>query len=214
MLFMTHEHDGEDGHTRHESTVSEDVHLARAAQNGDSGAFSKLMRKYERLVYRTAFFAAGNTEDAEDLTQEIFLKMWHGLPSFQGNSRFLTWFLRIVRNACADHLRKKQRTVQTQPLLLSEEEQGDMPHREPEDLSADADPHAVYSRKERAAMVRDAMSQLSEEHRIMIVMRDMEGASYETIAAALGIEVGTVKSRLSRARAQLKALLSAQGIFD
>ena len=92
-------------------TTDEDAQLAARASSGDQRAFEKLIRKYERMIYRTAFYTAGNTEDAADLTQEIFLKLWHGLPDFRGNSRFLTWLIRIARNTCADYVRKKQRTL-------------------------------------------------------------------------------------------------------
>ncbi len=214
MLFMTLGGDKAERGSLQEDCGDEDTALARAARGGDAHAFEMLIRKYEKFVYRTAYYTAGNAEDAADLTQEILLKVWHGLPSYQGNSRFLTWLVRIARNTCCDYVRKQQRTPQTQPLELLSEREDHAPHTEIHDPSPDADPHGVYSRRENADLIRDAMAQLSQEHRMMIVMRDIDGKSYETIAAALGMDVGTVKSRLSRARAGLRRLLSDMGFFE
>ena len=190
-----------------------DAALVRAAIGGDGAAFETLIRRYEKFVYRTAYYSAGNAEDAADLTQEILLKVWHGLPSFRGQGRFFPWLARIVRNACCDHVRRQRRSVQTQPLELSVGDEDDAPS-EVRDMSPDADPTGVLHRRENAALIRDAMLQLSEEHRMMIIMRDLDGESYETIAAALGLEVGTVKSRLFRAREKLRGLLADKGFFE
>lgn len=213
MLFMTHRDDNDGRGAKRDDGIDEDTLLVRAAQSGDIRAFEKLIRRYERLVYRTAFYAVGNEEDAADLTQEILLKLWHGLPHFQGNARFLTWFAKIMRNTCYDFLRKKRRSHPTQSLDMPSGQDADTPHPEIQDASSDADPHEVLCRRECASVVRAAMQKLSEEHRTVILLRDIEGASYETIAGMLGLEVGTVKSRLSRARAHLKSILRAEDFF-
>lgn len=205
MLFLT---------LRDDRTGDEDAALVRAARGGDDRAFETLIRKYERLIYRIAYTTARDAEDAADLTQEILLRVWHGLSSYHGDARFLTWLVRIARNTCCDYVRKQQRTPVTQPLELMRDAEEDAPHGELHDPAPDADPHAVYSRQERQTMLRDAMARLSEEHRMMIVMRDINGDTYETIAAALGLETGTVKSRLSRARARLRELLTDAGFFE
>ncbi len=192
----------------------EDDALVRAARGGDDRAFETLIGKYEKRIYRIAYFSVGNAEDAADLTQEILLKVWHGLPHYHGDARFGTWLVRIARNACCDYARKKQRMPQTQPLDLMADAEEEIPHRDVPDTAPDADPHAVYSRREDRVQVHAAMAQLSEEHRMMIVMRDINGDTYERIAAALGLEVGTVKSRLSRARARLRQLLAESGFFE
>lgn len=213
MLFMTR--DGDDAPEQQRAVgPDEDTRLARAAADGDTHAFEQLIRKYERLVYRTAFYTAGNAADAEDLTQEILLKLWHGLSEFRGEARFLTWLLRIARNTCADHLRKKQRSVQTEPLSYPSETEENSAPQEPVDTAPERDPHTAAAGRENAQILRRAMAQLSEEHRMLIILRDVEGTSYERMAAVLGLEIGTVKSRLFRARAQLKEYLSALGIFD
>ena len=187
----------------------EDLVFVRAAARGDTDAFSHLVSKYERIVYRTAYSIVGNAEDAADLSQEIFLRIWHGLPSFRADARFSTWLLRIARNVCADSLRKQQRTAPTEPLILVQDEE-EMPY-DPPDLSPDADPHAVYEMKETAADVRAALRSMSEEHRMLLLMRDADGMSYEEISSCLGLETGTVKSRLYRAREQLRQALRNMG---
>jgi len=214
MLFFTLGRDDANGKARQEDSDEADAALVRAARGGDGHAFETLIRKYEKFVYRTAYYACGNEEDAADLTQEILLKIWHGLPSYQGNSRFLTWLVRVARNTCCDYVRKQQRSLPTQPLDILAGADDDAPRTEVHDPSPDADPHGVYTRRENTERIRDAMTRLSEEHRMMIVMRDINGDSYETIAAALGLEVGTVKSRLSRARKRLRDLLADMGFFE
>ena len=187
----------------------EDSTLARAAAAGDKAAFEQLIRKYERFVFRTAFYVTGNTEDASDLSQEILLKVWHGLPSFRGDAKFFTWLVRIAKNASADYMRKISRTPKTESLSAPPEDPDDAPPPDP-----DADPHNACTRREQAALLHAAMRTLSEEHRTIVQLRDMEGYSYEALARMLGVEIGTVKSRLHRAREQLRAYLSAHGFFE
>ena len=214
MLFMTQKDTDGERNTHQEEDCREDAALVSAACAGDGHAFEKLVRKYEKFVYRTAYYSAQNAEDAADLTQEIFMKVWHGLPTFGGQGRFLSWLARIARNTCCDYVRSRHRAVQTQPLDLAIGEEDDPPCCEIQDPSPDADPHMVLHRKENADLIREAMSQLSAEHRMMIVMRDIDGDSYETIASALDLEIGTVKSRLSRAREKLRGLLAERGFFE
>ncbi len=214
MLFMTQKDTAAEQNRHQEEDGRADAALVLAACAGDGHAFEKLVRKYEKFVYRTAFYSTQNAEDAADLTQEIFMKVWHGLPTFGGQGRFLSWLARIARNTCCDYVRGRHRTVQTQPLELTIGEEDALPHGEIQDPSPDADPHTVLYRKENADLIRDAMSQLSAEHRMMIIMRDIDGDSYETMASALGLEIGTVKSRLSRAREKLRGLLAERGFFE
>lgn len=213
MLFMTHREDNDGCGANRDACTDEDTHLVLAAQSGDKDAFETLIRRHERLVYRIAFYTAGNAEDAADLTQEILLKVWHGLPHFRKNARFLTWLTKLTRNACSDFLRRKRRMLPTFPAELFSDREDEMQAAEVRDFAPDADPHEVFARKERVTAVHAAMQKLSEEHRTVIVLRDIEGASYETIAGMLDLEVGTVKSRLSRARACLKSILESEDFF-
>ena len=207
MLILFHMHDDDAC-----ASGDGDSTLARAAAAGDKAAFEQLIRKYERFVFRTAFYVTGNTEDASDLAQEILLKVWHGLPSFRGDAKFFTWLARIAKNASADYLRRKSRAPKTESLSGSPEDADDAPPPEPAD--PDADPHDACTRREQAALLHAAMRTLSEEHRMIVQLRDMEGYSYEALARMLGVEIGTVKSRLHRAREQLRAYLSAHGFFE
>lgn len=206
MLFLFAVHGDADVHQT--ADADEDLMLVGAAAEGDTDAFSRLVKKYERIVYRTAYCAAGNAEDAADLSQEIFLRLWRGLSSFRAEARVSTWLLRIARNVCADYQRKKLRTpAPEQQLPLSED---DAPYDLP-DPSLEADPQAVCEMRETADDVRAALRSLSEEHRLLLLMRDADGMSYDAISACLGLEPGTVKSRLHRAREQLRQALLKKG---
>ena len=213
MLFMTVLRDRNEELHR-DAHADEDLTLVSAAAGGDRLAFERLVEKYASFVFRTVSFSVGNPADAEDLTQEIFLKLWRGLPEFGGRSRFLTWLVRIVRNACADYIRKKQRSVKTEPLLSDRNGDGEDEEMPLYDTDPMRDPQAAAERKEDTLLLRQAMLQLSEEHRTLILLRDLEGYSYEEIAGMLGLALGTVKSRLSRARAELREILSEYGMFD
>ena len=213
MLFMTVLHDKKEEQQQCVHT-DEDGALVRAAADGDRHAFEQLVEKYEGFVYRTAYMAVGNSADAEDLTQEIFLKLWRGLHDFRGHARFLTWLSRIARNTCTDHIRKKQRSVREEPLsapISDDAEESALPLP---DTDPTRNPHEAAVRDEDVRLLRQAMGRLSEEHRMLIVLRDLEGYSYERIAQTLAIDVGTVKSRLFRARAKLREALAALGMFD
>ena len=212
MLFMTMDRDKKEEQQRY-TEQGEDHSLIRAAADGDCDAFETLVGKYERFVYRMVYCAVGNASDAEDLTQEVFLKLWRGLSGFRGQAQVLTWLSRIVRNACADHIRKKKRTVPTESLTSAADDE-DTVMREPQDCDPENDPSAVTVRGEDARLLRQAMAMLPEEHRTLIILRDLEGYSYEKLSRTLGLEEGTVKSRLSRARAQLRQTLVSLGMFD
>ena len=210
MLFMTVDRDEKEEQLR-DPEHGEDIRLLRAAADGDRDAFETLVYKYERFVYRSAYYAVGNAADAEDLTQEIFLKLWRGLSGFRGQSQFLTWLARIVRNTCADHIRKKRRVVPAESLSFVSDD-GESTDRELHDTDPQNDPSQAADRSENVRLVRQAMAMLSEEHRTLIVLRDIEGYSYEKLARTLGLEEGTVKSRLYRARAQLRQNLLSLGM--
>ena len=212
MLFMTMDRDEKDEQRQH-TEPSEDVRLIRAAADGDRDAFEALVYKYENFVYRTAYYAVGNAADAEDLTQEIFLKLWRGLSGFRGQSHILTWLARIARNTCADHIRKKKRTVPSESLTFAADD-GETADRDLRDNDPQNDPTQAADQSENVRLVRQAMAMLSEEHRTLIILRDMEGYSYERLARTLGLEEGTVKSRLFRARAHLKQILLSLGMTE
>ena len=176
-------------------------------------AFSELVRKYERLVYNLSYQASGNADDAFDISQEVFIKVYRSLRKFRGDCRFFTWLYRITMNTVKDYLRTQKRKKTVSLSDYDEEDENSPGTRDIPDDTAEADPEEMTERKERRALVRQAIGQLSEDHRIIITLRDMEGYSYEEIAEMLELEIGTVKSRLNRARQAIKEYLLERNIF-
>ena len=186
--------------------------ISRAAA-GDEDAFSSLMEQHERLVYNLAFQYTQNREDAADVCQETFLKVWRTLSAFRGESSFSTWLFRITQNAALDLLRKRSGNAALS--LTVEHEESDEEGREHDlpDAAVEHNPAAAVEQKERAALVRAAISTLRADHREILVLRDMRGYSYGEIAEMLGLELGTVKSRINRARIHVKEFLETRNFF-
>lgn len=183
------------------------------AQKGDENAFAMLVDRYEKLVYNLAYQYTENAEDAADVSQDAFLKLWRSLPSFRQESSLSTWVFRITQNCALDALRK--RNVRRTVSLTVEEDDGEEQGREMDlaDPNPDHDPAARSERKERTAAVREAISALHADHREILVLRDMQGYSYAEIGEMLGLEPGTVKSRINRARMQVKEFLQSRNFF-
>ena len=182
--------------------------LAARAAAGDADAFSVLVRRYEKLVFRSVFTMLGSRADAEDVTQEVFLRIWRGLPAFRGDAKFLSWLLSTAHNAGVDRLRKRKREAALFRELPEDAEQ------EPADTGADADPAEAVLRGERTEAVRLALGALPEEYRTVLQLREFEGMSCGTIASLLGIREGTVRTRLFRARKELKKILENGNFFE
>ena len=160
--------------------------------------FERLAAENERQVYAVCFHMMGNREDAQDCAQETMLRAFRAFASFRGDASFSTWITRIAMNVCTDALRKRRDAVSLDALR---EEQGFDP--------PDAAP-TVYGRleeKERLRLLREALSLLPADMREMIVLRDMQGKSYDEIAEILNLPLGTVKSRINRAREKLSVIL-------
>lgn len=183
--------------------------LVKKAQSGDDGAFSRLVEIFEKFVYNSAcrvLSASGySLESADDIAQNTFIKTWRSLSSFRGDCSFSTWLFRITINTAKDYIRHAGRH-KTSSLTLNddddEEHEWDVPV-----TSGDTVPEDSLDRKELIIGVRRAIEQLPEDQRAVVVMRDIHELPYRTIADALGIELGTVKSRLNRGRANLKTIL-------
>jgi len=176
----------------------EDADLVRLCQSGDMAAFEQLFHRYQDRVYSTAYRMMNDQEDAQDLTQEIFLKAYQNISKFNFRAAFSTWLYRLAVNLCIDELRKRKRSANTMPL-------------EEAILKADAntpEDHAISGDRER--QVWDAINSLKEKERAIIILRDMEGLSYKEIAEALKCSVGRVKSRLHEARQKLKTILETE----
>jgi len=177
--------------------------LVRAAAQGDENAFAQLVRLHENKVYHLALRMCGNSEDAADVAQEAFLAAWRGLPNFRQEADFSTWLYRLTSNAAIDHLRrvKKQRL----DVSLDDEELNlDAPDRSPT-------PHQAAEGAELRQAVAAALGRLSDEHRAVLMLREVSQLSYEEIASRLELDLGTVKSRISRARNSLRKILLESG---
>jgi RNA polymerase sigma-70 factor, ECF subfamily len=175
-----------------------DREIVARCRSGDREAFAKLVLKYQSRVLTLATRILDNRSEAEDIAQDIFVKVFQSLHDFRGTSRFSTWLYRITVNHCLNHLRRRTRQLQT--LVVTDAEEWIQE-------SAASNPHKTLEQKERWALVQAKLQLLSPEHRTIILLRDFEGLSYEEIAEVLQLEDGTVKSRLHRARMELKALL-------
>ena len=182
--------------------------LVTRAKAGDHAAFEQLIRENEKRIYNLTLRMVGNPDDALDLSQEAFLKAWKGLPSFQGDSTFSTWLYRLAGNVCLDFLRSKKRRQDTIGAAFSLDDE-DAPV--PPDHALRPEEH--LERKERRAALHRAMHHLPDHHRQVLVMRELSGLSYQEISDVLELDLGTVKSRLTRARIALKKLLLADGNF-
>lgn len=183
--------------------------LIQAARSGDQRAFAALVEANQGMVYSLAYRMTGNSEDAADLTQEAFLNAWRGLARFQGQASFSTWLYRLTSNACIDFLRREKRRSALSLTLEPDEEES----RQAEVSDERWSPEALLDRQESLQAVRRALGQLSDEHREVLLLRELEGLSYREIAQALGLEEGTVKSRIARARLALRDFLLQSGNF-
>lgn len=166
---------------------------------GDLGAFDEIVGMYEKRVYNLALRLTRSAEDAEDAAQEAFLRAFRGLRSFRRGATFFTWLYRIAANCAITRVRSRARRGKMESALVSPEE-GANP--DPPDPRTET-PAAAVARDEKIALVREAVDSLSPEHREVVVLRDMEGLSYEEMAEILGDTLSAVKSRLHRARAAL-----------
>lgn len=185
----------------------------RAAQAGDENAFEQLMTRYERQVYRLAFSLLRKKEDAEDAMQEAFIKLWRVLPTYRYECSLLVYVLRITRTVSLDIERRRERRRANETSLTVEDGTGESVDREIADEDVGSRPDLAFERAERIRMVREAIEELSEEHRQVILYKDIQGLSYAEIEGILGLGEGTIASRLSRARENLKKILKKRKIF-
>ena len=183
--------------------------LVARAKQGDQDAFSQLVEANQNKIYTLALRMTGHPEDGADLAQEAFLRAWRSLPSFQGESSFSTWLYRLASNLCIDFLRREKRRKAAAVVSLDDEDAA-YPLEIPDHRFT---PESELERKELRAHVGQALCKLSDEHRQVLVLRELEGLSYGEIAAQLGLESGTVKSRIARARLALRNILLAEGNF-
>jgi RNA polymerase sigma-70 factor, ECF subfamily len=195
--------------TLSEIAVSDDSQLIEEALNGHSEAFGQLVLKYQDRLFNTVFHVVGHAEDARDIVQEALVQAFLKLDSFRHDSAFYTWLYRIAFNVAMTQKRRKRPTVSTDRL----KEAGNVETPDNGDNPAES-----LERKERCSRIRDAIARLDDEYRAVLVLREIDGCCYETIAEVLDLPVGTVRSRLHRARLQmrdqLKEMLAGEGIAD
>jgi len=177
--------------------------LLRRARKGDTEAFEQLMTPLEGLIWRVCWHYTGNREEASDCGQDTMLRIWRGLDSYRGDCAFESWVYRIAANCCMDSLRRKKRdqSVSIEPLR----EQG----FDPADPSPGTDEKA--ERADALRQMREEIALLPEEQREALMMTQLDGLSYEEAAQRLGVEEGTVKSRVNRAKQKLRSRLEGNG---
>lgn len=184
--------------------------LIEKVRAGDMGAFRGLVERHQRRAFALALTLVRDENDAREIVQDAFLRVFKGLPTFQGDSTFFTWLYRIVTNLSIDLMRKPDRQtkdIDIETITLEQEEGADI------DFPVfgvfdGADPSDVVRRREIAAQLQTALDALPTYHRAVIVMRELEGLSYDEIAQAMGVTKGTIMSRLFHARQKLQRALA------
>ena len=188
--------------------MSHEESLLQRAKNGDQAAFGELVTLYEKKVYALALRMCKHPEDAAEASQEAFLAAWQGLKFFRGEASFSTWLYRLTSNACVDLLRKEQRhRAAAGPSLDDEEVYLDVADSAPS-------PHDIAEKGELKEQIEAGIRALSPEHREVLVLREIHQLSYDEIAETLSLDSGTVKSRISRGRKQLRNFLLKSGNFS
>jgi RNA polymerase sigma-70 factor (ECF subfamily) len=180
---------------------ADDQHLIAECLAGDAAAFGGLVRRYQERLFNTVIRLVDNAEDAHDVVQEAFLNAYQSLDGFKGDSLFFTWLYRIAVNT-AISMRRKQRVS----ISIDSGRNGE--HQiEPPDPSEQSRPGHALEQAEQERRIQIALARLSPEHRAVLVMKDMEGQKYEAMAEILQVPIGTIRSRLHRARLELRQLL-------
>jgi RNA polymerase sigma-70 factor, ECF subfamily len=181
----------------------DDAELAAAAQGGDMRSFEELVARHRDKIFARAYSMCRNEEEAVDLSQEAWVRSWKKLAQFQGDSSFSTWMTRITINLCLDHLRKKKRRI-FESIEKMNEESGGVERLIP---LVDENPTAGLENSELRSRIDQALEELSEAHRAVIVMHEFEEMEYREIAKKLDCSIGTIMSRLFYARKNLAVLL-------
>ena len=183
---------------------TDDRRLIAECLKGRPAAFGELVRCYQDRLYNSIYRVVDNAEDAYDVVQEAFLNAYQSLNSFKGDAEFFTWLYRIAFNTAISLKRKKRAVLR---LEWGPDDKGGL---EPADESAYSQPGANLERTEEEAVLQAALNRLSPEHRAVLVLKEIEGQKYEDIAVILDVPIGTIRSRLHRARLELRDLLQEE----
>lgn len=187
--------------------MTQEARWVQAAKGGDQDAFESLVRQYEKKVFSLTLRICGNPDDAAEAAQDAFLSAWQGLPFFRGDSSFSTWLYRLSYNACVNLLRRENRHRSAAGTSLDDEDvRLDLP-------DTSASPSESMERQELREEIEAGLRSLTPEHREVLVLREIHQLSYDEIADTLELDVGTVKSRISRGRKQLRSFLIQKGNF-
>ena len=174
-------------------TTNPDLHLARRAAKADPAAWDEIIARYGERIFNLAYRFAGTSAEAEELTQDIFLKLYSQLHRYRGDVPLVAWSLRLSRNLCIDHYRHHRQRLQSE--VVSEDV---LVH-----FAGTDDPHQQSWLRERRQMVHRTLAEMPEDQATVILLRDLQGLAYEEVSVFLDLPIGTVKSRLNRARREL-----------
>jgi RNA polymerase sigma-70 factor (ECF subfamily) len=180
--------------------------LVEDARRGDAQAFRALVERYQRRAYTVALGIVHDADEARDICQEAFLKVFRNLAGFEGEAQFFTWLYRIVMNLCIDHLRKRRGEKLEFDETHAHEDAGDDAGIAPRRLGFD--PARALADKELRAQLDRALAQLSPAHRAVLIMREVDGLSYKEMADIMECSIGTIMSRLFHARKKMQAMLT------
>lgn len=191
-------------------TISAETQLIERAKQQDESAFDQIVNLYADKLYNYIVRMLGNPHDAEDVLQEVFLRAYQGLPTFDGRASLSTWLFRIAHNLCIDHYRKQERRVKTVSIYQDNSDEADEGTEEWEFPDTQTpDPMQAVLDKELQELVERALENLSPKLKSVLLLYDVEGLSYEEISQSLGIPMGTVKSRLHMARSEIQKKVAA-----
>jgi len=188
-------------------SLDEDRELVARVKAGDLAAFRSLFDKYQKRVYVICYGVVRHHEDALDIVQETFIKAHHALPYFRGDSNFYTWLYRIASNTCLDFLRKQKRRPKGEPLAEEQKLNTEEEEKKGVVLKSPDNPRKTVVERELGKEIDAAIQALPPDHRIIVILREVDQLSYEEIAKTLGVRVGTVMSRLFYARKKLQERL-------
>lgn len=185
--------------------MTDEKKLIARIVNGDTDAFSQIVKAYENQVYNLCLRMCGNRDEAQDLAQEAFVKAWRGLRFYKHEAAFSTWLYRLTSNVCIDYLRRQKRRAVVS-LTVDDEEAVQLDVQDPAPT-----PEEQALDEQTRQSVAEAMKKLDEEFRMVLTLRVVQERSYEEIAQIMDLKVGTVKSRLARAREKLRKILLESG---
>lgn len=186
----------------------DDITLVRQAQDGDAAAFDELVRRYQRQIYGVIYHMTSHHEDASDLAQEAFVKAWQALKSFKGDSSFFTWIYRIAVNRTLNHLKTRKFRESKHRFSINDLDAEAENHPDMVALVAHNTPRRDLALVELQERLNEAMAQLSENHRLVVTLHDIQGLPHEAIAQIMNCNTATVRTRLFYARQQLQGILS------